>query len=58
MATSSARTRGTIVGRQLFDTLGDSQPGGTPLSFEEVKVIGPHPLLDVDICDVVADQLD
>jgi hypothetical protein len=52
------RTRGTVVGRNLFDTLGDSQPGGRSLSFETIKVIGPHPLLDVDICDVVAAQLD
>jgi hypothetical protein len=51
------RTRGTVVFRELFDTLGDSQPGGTSLSYEPVKVRGPHPLLDVDICDVVAAQL-
>lgn len=51
------RTRGTVVGRELFDTLGDSEPGGTTLSFTPTKVIGPHPLLDVDICDVVAAEI-
>jgi hypothetical protein len=51
------RTRGTVVSRELFDTLGDSQPGGYSLSFEPVKVRGPHPLLDVDLCDVAAAQL-
>ena len=51
------RDRGTVVGRNLFDTLGDSKPGGRTLDFTPVKVIGPHPLLDVDICDIVAAQL-
>lgn len=46
------RDRGVIVQEYLFDTLGDSQPGGTQLSFEITKVIGPHPGLDVDICEL------
>jgi hypothetical protein len=48
------RTAGLVVYSHLFDTLGDSQPGGTSLDFRTVKVVGPHPLLDVDICDVAA----
>lgn len=52
------RDKGVVVYRELFDTLGDSQPGGTPLSFEPVKIIGPHPLMDIDLCDVASAQLD
>ena len=51
------RDRGSISGRSLFDTLGDSQPGGTQLSFDVLKVTGSVPLLDVDLCDVAAAQL-
>ncbi len=50
------RTAGVVIYKQLFDTLGDRQPGGTSLKFEPVKVKGPHPLLDVDLCDVAAKQ--
>ena len=46
------RDRGVIVQEYLFDTLGDSQPGRHQLSFEITKVIGPHPGLDVDICEL------
>ncbi len=52
------RDRGTIVAELLFDTLGDGQPGGTGLDYQIVKVIGPHPSLDVDFCDLAADLLD
>jgi len=52
------RTRGTVVFKSLFDTLGDHAPGGTELTFDPVKVKGPHPLLDVDLCDVAADLAD
>jgi hypothetical protein len=48
------RTAGVVVYSNLFDTLGDSAPGGTSLDFQTVKVVGPHPLLDVDLCDVAA----
>jgi hypothetical protein len=51
-----ARGSGTTVARVLFDTLGDSQPGGTELSVEEIRVIGSP--LDVDLCDLAAAQLD
>lgn len=50
------RTAGLVVFSSLFDTLGDRAPGGTTLTFDPVKVVGPHPLLDVDLCDVAAAQ--
>lgn len=50
------RTAGVVVFKNLFDTLGDRAPGGTSLSFDVARVIGPHPLLDVDLCDVAAEQ--
>jgi hypothetical protein len=49
------RTAGLVVYKALFDTLGDFQPGGTFLDERVVKVVGPHPLLDRDICDVAAE---
>lgn len=48
------RDHGILVEQYLFDTLGDSKPGGTQLSFEFTKVIGPHPGIDVDICELAA----
>lgn len=50
------RTAGVVVFSSLFDSLGDHAPGGTELTFDPVKVLGPHPLLDVDLCDVAAQQ--
>lgn len=50
------RTAGLVVFSGLFDTLGDSQPGATPLDVQPIKVVGPHPLLDVDLCDVAVKQ--
>lgn len=46
---------GTLVFSSLFDTLGDRQPGGTRLNFRVVRVLGPHPFLDVDPCELAAD---
>ncbi len=43
---------GRLVSENLFDTLGDSKPGGTSLSFEFVEIVGPHPGLDVDLCEL------
>lgn len=34
---------GKVVFKQLFDTKGDSKPGGRELSFRVAKVVGPHP---------------
>ena len=50
------RDAGVVVWSQLFDSLGDHAPGGTTLTNDPVKVKGPHPLLDVDLCDVAARQ--
>jgi hypothetical protein len=50
------RTAGVVVFSSLFDTLGDHAPGGTELTFDPVKVFGPHPLLDVDLCDLAVEQ--
>jgi hypothetical protein len=52
------RTRGVVVYESLFDTRGDHAPGGDQLTFEPVRVIGPHPLMDVDLCDVAAQLAD
>jgi hypothetical protein len=40
------RDRGSIRHTVLFDTLGDSQPGGIELQDTIVRVSGPHPGLD------------
>ena len=48
---------GRLVGRHLFDTHGDSRPGGTSLRFRVVRSIGHHPLLDRDICEVAEEQI-
>ncbi len=46
---------GRLVSENLFDTLGDSQPGGTSLRFEFVQIVGPHPGIDLDLCTLAAD---
>ena len=38
---------GTIVYKSLFDTKGDSKPGGKQLSFRVAKVSGPHPPMNL-----------
>jgi hypothetical protein len=50
------RTAGVVVAHSLQDSLGDHAPGSTGLTFDPVKVVGPHPLLHVDLCDVAAEQ--
>ncbi len=50
-------TAGVVTFKNLFDTLGDSQPGGVGLVDEIVNVVGPHPLLNTDICEVAEDQV-
>jgi hypothetical protein len=50
------RDRGRITLRAIFDTLGDSQPGGILLHEEITGVHGPHPGLDTDFC-TIATQL-
>jgi len=43
---------GKVVFKQLFDTMGDSKPGGRELSFRVAKVIGPHP--NINPCQLSA----
>ena len=50
------RDRGVIKIRQLFDTLGDSQPGGILISEELLALHGPH-ADESTFCNVVLDQL-
>ena len=47
---------GRLVFKNLFDTQGDHRPGGESLRFRPTKVIGPHPLLSTDICDLASEQ--
>ena len=47
---------GRVVFKNLFDTLGDHQPGGVSLRFRITKTIGPHPLFERDICDLAAER--
>lgn len=49
------RTAGVVIAEELHDTLGDREPGGEILSVDYLKVWGPHPLLDVNLCDVAAE---
>lgn len=50
------KDHGKAVFRQVFDTLGDSQPGGTELEFEVLTTRGHFPSLepDFDFCALVA----
>jgi hypothetical protein len=52
------RDRGAIRIAWLFDTLGDSQPGGMFLDESVVRVSGPHPGFEetFDFC-ALADDL-
>ena len=52
------RDAGSFWRTILFDTLGDSQPGGDVLDETITRVNGPHPGLDMDdaaFCDMVHD---
>jgi hypothetical protein len=51
------RDRGRITLRALFDTLGDSQPGGDLIEEEITSVSGPHPGLEVDFCEIATDLI-
>jgi hypothetical protein len=51
------RDRGRLTYRQLFDTLGDGQPGGLILEDELTGVSGPHPSFTADFCEVILDLL-
>ena len=50
------RDRGLVRSLVLFDTLGDSMPGGQTLDVSTIRVSGPHPafdLTDEEFCGVV-----
>jgi hypothetical protein len=51
------RDRGTVTFEFVFDTLGDSQPGGELISEELVSVSGPHPFFEADFCEVANDLI-
>lgn len=54
------RDRGVVVWDQLFDTLGDNQPGGEELSAEVTGVHGPHPGLglgDEGFCELATELI-
>jgi hypothetical protein len=51
------RSRGSVRGTFLFDTEGDSVPGGIYLEFFEPRVSGPHPGLDKHPCDYAVELI-
>jgi len=51
------RDRGTVTFEFVFDTLGDSQPGGEPISEELSSVSGPHPFFEADFCEVASELI-
>ena len=51
-----ARDRGLVTSRVVFDTLGDSQPGGIVLEEEITGVHGPHPVFE-GFCDFATDLI-
>ena len=54
------RDRGVIWMRQVFDTLGDSRPGGEIKDESVIRVSGPHPGFDQDenaFCATVHDLI-
>ena len=54
------REAGAIWTLQVFDTLGDSTPGGAVLDETVLRVSGPHPLFQMDeaaFCDITHDLI-
>ena len=54
------RDRGVIWMRQVFDTLGDSRPGGNIVDESVIRVSGPHPGFEQDeaaFCATVHDLI-
>ena len=51
------KVEGIVVSRPLVDTLGDHQPGGVTLKSPIVTVIGPHPYLYADKCELAIKYL-
>ncbi|MQA64119.1 MAG: hypothetical protein GEU86_22290 [Actinophytocola sp.] len=54
------RDRGLVVWEQVFDTFGDGEPSGEPISFELVSTHDPHPELymtDEERCAKIAELI-
>jgi hypothetical protein len=54
------RDRGRIFFTFIFDTLGDSKPGGEIVDELAPRVAGPHPLFDMSedaFCGMVGDLI-
>lgn len=51
------RDRGLIRYDAVFDTFGDGEPGGEPVSEEPPVVSGPHPGFEADYCEMVVDLI-
>ena len=54
------RDRGAIWWTVVFDTLGDSRPGGEVIAETVDRVSGPHPLFEMDdaaFCSMVHDLI-
>ncbi|MBD0293094.1 MAG: hypothetical protein ICV70_05925 [Jiangellaceae bacterium] len=51
------RDRGRLTFRAIFDTLGDSEPGGELLEEELTGMHGPHPGFFTDFCDIATDLI-
>jgi hypothetical protein len=51
------RSRGSVHGSFLFDTLGDDQPGGEWIADLDFRVAGPHPGLDKHPCDYAVELI-
>ena len=49
------RDRGAIRRTYVFDSHGDSKPGGELVDVLDVVVHGPHPSLDADVCALAAE---
>jgi len=49
------RDRGSIRFRTVFDTGGDTEPGGTFVEFLGAEVHGPHPGFFTDFCQIADD---
>jgi hypothetical protein len=52
-----AHDRGAIWSTIVFDTLGDSMPGGDTVSETVDRISGPHPLLEGAFCSTVHDLI-
>ena len=52
-----SRNRGALHVTYLFDTLGDSAPGGEFVADVDFSVAGPHPALELEPCDIATELI-